>query len=81
MLDPEDFPEGDPCDNLKLEELRCDTFAGFIWVNMDPDCVSLREYLGPVWDAETRMDRGQGRGQVPVAGHRQTGAGNTQNQR
>ncbi len=48
--DAEDFPEGDPCGKLRLVEVACDTFAGFIWVNMDPDCVSLREYLGPIWD-------------------------------
>ncbi|MBI1182446.1 MAG: Rieske 2Fe-2S domain-containing protein [Alphaproteobacteria bacterium] len=48
--DAEDFPEGDPCKNLVLEEVRCETFAGFIFVNMDPDCVGLKDYLGPVWD-------------------------------
>jgi len=48
--DAEDFPEGDPCGKMNLVEIPCDTFAGFIWVNMDPDCVSLQEYLGPVWD-------------------------------
>ena len=48
--DKEDFPEGNPCGKVRLEELRCETFAGFIWVNMDPDCVSLQEYLGPIWD-------------------------------
>mgnify|MGYP000128972952 CR=1 FL=1 len=48
--DQEDFPEGNPCGKLRLEELRCETFAGFVWVNMDPDCVSLQEYLGPIWD-------------------------------
>lgn len=48
--DREDFPQGNPCENVRLEELRCETFAGFIWVNMDPDCVSLREFLGPIWD-------------------------------
>jgi phenylpropionate dioxygenase-like ring-hydroxylating dioxygenase large terminal subunit len=48
--DAEDFPEGDPCENLVLEEVRCDTFAGFIFINMDPDCAPLKEYLGPVWD-------------------------------
>ena len=31
-LDPEDFPEGDPCGKLKLEPIRCEVFAGFIWV-------------------------------------------------
>ena len=48
--DKEDFPQGNPCENVRLEELRCETFAGFVWVNMDPDCVSLKEYLGPIWD-------------------------------
>ena len=48
--DKEDFPEGNPCEKLRLEELRCETFAGFIWVNMDPDCISLKDFLGPIWD-------------------------------
>jgi phenylpropionate dioxygenase-like ring-hydroxylating dioxygenase large terminal subunit len=49
VQDPDDFPDGNPCGKLRLAEIQCDTFAGFIWINMDPDCVSLREYLGPVW--------------------------------
>lgn len=48
--DKDDFPEGNPCDNVRLAELRCETFAGFIWVNMDPDCINLKEFLGPIWD-------------------------------
>ncbi|MDX1581303.1 MAG: aromatic ring-hydroxylating dioxygenase subunit alpha, partial [Alphaproteobacteria bacterium] len=48
--DPEDFPQGDPCDHLQLQEIRCEEFAGFVWINMDPDCESLKDYLGPVWD-------------------------------
>lgn len=47
--DPEDFPEN-PCDHLRLVEVACETFGGFVWVNMDPECGSLREYLGPLWD-------------------------------
>lgn len=47
--DPEDFPEN-PCDHVRLVELACETFAGFVWVNMDPECASLRDYLGPLWD-------------------------------
>ena len=54
--DPEDFPEGNPVGKLKLVEMPCDTFAGFIWVNMDPDCVSLKEYLGPIWDDWERYE-------------------------
>ncbi|MEC7368024.1 MAG: aromatic ring-hydroxylating dioxygenase subunit alpha [Pseudomonadota bacterium] len=48
--DKEDFPEGNPCGKLRLQELACETFAGFIWINMNPACSSLREYLGPIWD-------------------------------
>jgi len=54
--DRHDFPQGDPCDHVRLEELPCDTFAGFVWVNMDPDCVSLKEYLGPIWEDWQRWE-------------------------
>lgn len=47
--DRDDFPQGDPCEHMRLAEVQCDTFAGFIWINLDPDCVSLKEFLGPVW--------------------------------
>jgi phenylpropionate dioxygenase-like ring-hydroxylating dioxygenase large terminal subunit len=30
-----------------LNEVKVDTWGGWIFVNMDPDCVSLREYLEP----------------------------------
>ncbi|TAL00301.1 MAG: aromatic ring-hydroxylating dioxygenase subunit alpha [Rhodospirillaceae bacterium] len=49
VKDAEDFP-ADTCQKVRLAEIKCETFAGFVWVNMDPDCCSLREYLGPVWD-------------------------------
>ena len=48
--DRDDFPEGNPCGKVRLSELKCETFAGFVWVNMDPNSVSLKEYLGPIWD-------------------------------
>ena len=48
--DKEDFPEGNPCGKIQLQELSCETFAGFVWVNMDTDCKPLREFLGPIWD-------------------------------
>lgn len=54
--DKEDFPDGNPCGKLRLAELACETFAGFIWVNMDPDCVSLKQFLGPIWDAWNNSD-------------------------
>ena len=50
VQDPEDFPEGDPCGKLTLEEVKSEVFAGFIWVNMDPDAEPLKDYLGAVWD-------------------------------
>jgi phenylpropionate dioxygenase-like ring-hydroxylating dioxygenase large terminal subunit len=40
--------------DLALGAVKCDTWAGWVWVNMDPDSVSLREYLGPIPD---RLDR------------------------
>ena len=49
--DKEDFPQGDPCKHVRLQELACETFAGFVWVNMNPDCMSLKDFLGPIWDA------------------------------
>lgn len=48
--DPEDFPGGDPCPRASLVEVRCETFSGFVWINMDPDCASLRDSLGQIWD-------------------------------
>lgn len=47
--DPEDFPGGNPCSRASLVELGCDIFKGFVWINMDPDCASLRDSLGPIW--------------------------------
>jgi phenylpropionate dioxygenase-like ring-hydroxylating dioxygenase large terminal subunit len=31
----------------RLNEVKADTWGGWIFINMDPDCVSLREYLEP----------------------------------
>lgn len=45
---PEDFEGGDPCGKVNLAELRCEVFAGFVWVNMDPEAPSLADFLGPV---------------------------------
>lgn len=52
--DKDDFPEGNPCGKVRLEELACETFAGFVWVNMDKDCVPLKEFLGPIYDDWSR---------------------------
>jgi len=41
-----DFPHADP-EEFSLPEARVETLGGFVWVNMDPDAPTLREYLGP----------------------------------
>ena len=46
--DAEDFPQGDPCGKLKLRELRCETWGGFVWYTMDDEAPSLLEYLSPM---------------------------------
>ena len=51
--DAEDFPQN-PCDHITLNEVACETFAGFVWVNMDPNAGTLKDYLGPIWDDWSR---------------------------
>jgi nitrite reductase/ring-hydroxylating ferredoxin subunit len=46
VLCPWDFPHVDRS-KLNLPEARVETLAGFVWINMDPDAPTLREYLGP----------------------------------
>ncbi len=48
LPDPGDFPQGNPCGKLKLRELRCDTWGGFIWYTMDDQAPPLLEYLEPM---------------------------------
>ncbi|MEM9893720.1 MAG: aromatic ring-hydroxylating dioxygenase subunit alpha [Actinomycetota bacterium] len=48
--DDDDFPQGNPCGTRNLVELPSDTWAGFIWFNMDPECDDLRTWLDPVAD-------------------------------
>ena len=43
-----DFPQGVPEESLRLKELKCDTWGGFIWVSMDPDIEPLIDYLGVI---------------------------------
>jgi phenylpropionate dioxygenase-like ring-hydroxylating dioxygenase large terminal subunit len=45
-LDPESFPQG--CHGLDLRPVRCETWAGFVFVNLDAGAEPLREYLGVV---------------------------------
>lgn len=48
--DPEDFPGGSPCGHVRLASVACEEFSGFVWINMDPDCIPLKESLGQIWD-------------------------------
>ena len=48
VQDPEDFSRGDPCGKLRLKELRCETWGGFIFWSFDPDAKPLLEYLDPI---------------------------------
>jgi len=46
--DEDDFIGGSPCGKKNLVEIPSDTWAGFLWFNMDPDAKPLREWLDPV---------------------------------
>lgn len=46
--DPEDFAGGNPCGKVRLAELQCDIWGGFVWFNMDPKAPPLRQYLDPI---------------------------------
>jgi phenylpropionate dioxygenase-like ring-hydroxylating dioxygenase large terminal subunit len=47
--DPEDFTLGSPCGRKRLSELRCETFASFIWISMADAPPPLEEYLGDLY--------------------------------
>lgn len=34
-------------ERIRLRDVRCDTWGGWVWINLDPNCVPLREYLEP----------------------------------
>jgi phenylpropionate dioxygenase-like ring-hydroxylating dioxygenase large terminal subunit len=40
--------------DLALQRVASDSWAGWVWINMDPECQPLRDYLGPMTD---RLDR------------------------
>jgi phenylpropionate dioxygenase-like ring-hydroxylating dioxygenase large terminal subunit len=46
--DPENFVGGDPCADVRLQELPCDSWGGFVWYSMDPKARPLLEYLEPI---------------------------------
>jgi len=48
ILDQEDWKGALTEDRTSLKPVQADTWGGWIWINMDPDCVPLREYLEPI---------------------------------
>lgn len=46
--DPHDFPQGNPCGKLRLKELRCAIWGGFVWYTMDDAAPDLLDYLAPM---------------------------------
>ena len=46
--DEETYPQGLDHDCLKLREVKCDTWGGFVFINMNPDAEPLRDYLGVI---------------------------------
>jgi nitrite reductase/ring-hydroxylating ferredoxin subunit len=37
-------------DDIRLRDVKVDTWGGWVFVNLDPECAPLREFLGPVAD-------------------------------
>jgi phenylpropionate dioxygenase-like ring-hydroxylating dioxygenase large terminal subunit len=54
VLDQDDWAGALKPERLNLPSVRVGTRAGFVWINMDPDCVPLEEYLEPA--AEMLLD-------------------------
>ncbi|MBJ22659.1 MAG: aromatic ring-hydroxylating dioxygenase subunit alpha [bacterium] len=46
--DPECFPQGISSEKLSLPPVRCEVWAGFVFVNLDSDASALRDYLGEI---------------------------------
>jgi phenylpropionate dioxygenase-like ring-hydroxylating dioxygenase large terminal subunit len=45
VLDKENWQGALTEERTRLGEVKIETLGGWVWVNMDPDCVPLREYL------------------------------------
>lgn len=50
ITDRETFRDEVVAGDLPLTPVKCDQWAGFVFINMDPDCIPLRDYLGPLPD-------------------------------
>lgn len=48
ILDKEDWGGCLTEENTALKRVQCDSWGGWVWINMDPDCEPLAEHLAPV---------------------------------
>jgi phenylpropionate dioxygenase-like ring-hydroxylating dioxygenase large terminal subunit len=48
VVDREDFPVTMTDDDVRLGEVKVGRWGGFVFVNMDPGCEPLEEFLGPI---------------------------------
>jgi phenylpropionate dioxygenase-like ring-hydroxylating dioxygenase large terminal subunit len=48
ILDKDDWKGALTDERTSLAEVKVDTWGGWIWINMDPNCIPLREYLEPI---------------------------------
>ncbi|HZV09282.1 MAG TPA: SRPBCC family protein, partial [Novosphingobium sp.] len=48
VQDEEDFSQGSPCGKLRMKEVPCETWGGFVFYSFDPNAVPLKEYLNPI---------------------------------
>lgn len=42
----EDYYQGSPCGRIRLRQINCEVLFGLIWINMDENAASLRDFLG-----------------------------------
>lgn len=47
VLDPQDWGACLTPENLRLKEVKVDTWGGWVWINMDSNCQPLKDYLEP----------------------------------
>lgn len=48
--DRERFSQGVDCAAKSLKHVKVESFAGYVWINMDPDCAPLSQFLGPIME-------------------------------
>jgi len=47
VLDPQDWGDHLTRERLRLKPVNVDTWGGWVWINMDPNCIPLKAYLAP----------------------------------